>query len=451
MDTKGPGTVWEDAAVKVNNLMLSSETTVCLTSPCGAGKTRYLPEALLAPILDGQSRAWSRVMVVMPRRILCEHYIARKKGTIWKKGGENRVTSHMTCTYGYIGHAIQSNYPAWFQETLFVFDEAHERSVDWYYVFRKLQGKVKALLMTATPLSWMKGFPLIDVPAKAPHQVTVLPDLMKKVDDETMLSVFQDYLPTCKHILMIHPSEKVCKRLVDGLERLGVEVKLLSANQRIVPEKGHVVATSVADSSLTFKGCDMVIDTGLSIVNQTGVPETVAYDKATRIQRIGRTGRTVDGRYVSFQPATSREYEVCPSLDQVLVKSHYLEYFPTKVLLDENQNPVSPNVYLHFENEGTPIEKASAELYLFAAQASLDITKSPYDIFNGCVLDDIFFRHWIDGRFVSTLLPFKESQNCYFILQPHYKQGSDQSPFLDYIGKSVSLRVEDEDTQEVHS
>jgi hypothetical protein len=303
--------------------------------------------------------------------------------------------------------------------------------------------------MTATPLTWMKGLPFIDVEAKAPKSVTVLPDLHRKVEDEAMLSVFQDYLPSCKHILMIHPSEKVCKRLVTRLLGLGVEVKLLSANQRVAPTKGHVVATSVADSSLTFKDCDMVIDSGLSIVNQSGVPETVVYDKATRIQRIGRTGRTIDGRYVSFQPASSNEYEVCPSLDQVLVKSHYLEYFPTTVTLDENPTPVSPNLYLHFTSEGTYVEQASAELYLFAKQASLGISKSPYDIYTGCVTDDIFFRHWIESRSVSTLLPFSDAQNCYFILQPFYKHGMDSSPFLEYEKKKVSLRVEDESTDEV--
>jgi hypothetical protein len=442
MDTSGPGTVWEEAATKINSLVKAGNKTICLTSPCGAGKTRYLPEALLAPTLDAEDKQWQRVMVVMPRRILCEQYLVRKAGTIWKKGGESRLTSHMTCTYGYIGHAINNGAPAWFNDTLFVFDEAHERSVDWSYVFRKMQGKITALLMTATPLRWMIGYPLVDVPATAPHRVTILPDLNRRPDEQNMLNVFQDYMGTCKHILMIHPAETACKRMVKELLKLGVEVRLLSANQRILPKEGHVVATSVADSSLTFDGCDMVIDSGLSIVNQSGLPETVTYDKATRIQRVGRTGRTVDGRYLSFQAASTREYEVCPSLDQILVKSHYLEYFPTTVALDENPRPSSPNVYLHFSNDGTELEMASAELYLFAEQANLGRDKSSYDTFTGCVRDDVFLRHWIEARGVSTILPFKEAQQCFMILKPFYKYGEMRSTFLDYKNKLVSLHVE---------
>lgn len=429
------GSAWEDAATRIAQLFRKQDVqTVVITSPCGAGKTRYLPDALLAPSVDGSLKEWKRVVVVMPRRILCDEYVKRKPGTIWKKKGVKEILVHMTCTYGYLGHLIKDGRPPWFDDTLFVFDEAHERSVDWMYVFKKMEGKIKAVLMTATPLTWMKRYPLVTVDVATPFPV--------EEEDPVTNSMIDEFIQrhrTHKRILMIHPSESACKRFVASLTSMGFQVTLLSASCSVLPEKGHVVATSVADSSLTLPMCDLVIDSGLSMVNQTGMLETVTYDLATKIQRMGRTGRTCPGTYVSFKKPVTFEYKVCPSLDHVLTKSHYLEYFQIDVELDTVEDEKAVNQYLHFTNEGSPREKSSAEFFtMISIQASMS-GKNIFDVYRGACKNDELVTNWLEQRRVMTIDNFDIAKYYFETLRPFYKCGDRAGLALYYKNNKVGL------------
>ena len=427
---------WLQAAARITDL-LRTDMTVSVSSPCGSGKTRYLPDALLKPSLSCQTLPWKRVMVVMPRRVLCAEYIARKRAK-WKKMGESSLTTHMTCTYGYIGHVISDGLPDWFSDTLFVFDEAHERSADWLYVFSKIEGKVKSVLMTATTLPWMKTFKHIDVLVETPFEVTEEKPQMRDYVSEFVHRSRQGK----QRILLIHPSKKQGLKICSSLQSMGFEVTTLSADTPLIPKTGHVIATSIADASLTIPGCDCVIDTGLSIVNQTGRAQTVTYDLATKIQRKGRTGRTNEGTYITFCDPVDKVYGVCPSIEHLLCGSHYLEMFDVTVTLDINPEMSSVNnKYLFFRNPIDRLNMVDAELYSLVANMSAMTGSKIQDEFNKFILNEEFCIRWLRDHKIDRMPNFLLAKSAFETTKPYYKNGLLEGAQVIYMNKILTVDI----------
>lgn len=326
---------WTVAATDA--LALLERHNVCtLTSPCGSGKTRYLPS-----IINGLASA--TVIVLLPRRVLCSEYIKRNPGVVWKKSNVPETSKLMVMTYGYYVTARYEGNCTWLcADTIFICDEAHENSVHWEVIIKNYLNLHRTILLTATPISWMKVFPVINVEVETPFQVT---DQEPHTKDLLTEFVFRE--KTSNRVLVVEPSATQGRRLVASLKTMGYQIEHLSAKSPLIPQSGHVVATSIADASLTIPGCDCVIDSGFSLVNESGLLKRVVYDKPTQTQRRGRTGRTCPGVYVSFESPVSTSYGTAPSLDDLLEDNFIARHYPKfKVGLDVNHDLHLPgNVY----------------------------------------------------------------------------------------------------------
>lgn len=326
---------WLDAA---RDAVASVEIgkSVVVTAPTGTGKTKHLPAACAAITRK------RHVVVVMPRQILCEQY-TKLSGALWKKRGVNRTAPIMTCTYGYLSAISGMGQPDWLSDSLLLFDEAHEQSVEWAYFVDRQLASSPGILMTATPASWMK-FHHIPVAVAAPHPIIW----------ERCESPFENdlaaRLATAKRAVIIVPSKKKGATIVRKLKATGFKVAHVSASNRTIPEDKtcHIVATAVIDAGVTVPECDLVLDEGLEYVNHQGVLKCVAMSKNTQIQRAGRTGRTCPGTYVYYKMPRKEVYTPSPSVSSVLARDKYAEHFKTVCTLQTPPVQVLwPDKYAH--------------------------------------------------------------------------------------------------------
>jgi hypothetical protein len=173
--------------------------------------------------------------------------------------------------------------------------------------------------MTATPAAaTCADFQVVNVDIPPKHPII-------DVDREDLESAIAEFVPNHNRFLIIEPSLSKCKGIVENMRATGYECKLVHAGDRFIPETGHIVATSVVESSITIPGCDLVIDIGDRYVNDGGTLIRVPNDTAGSIQRRGRTGRTCTGTYVRLKEPVNQLYRPVPDINSVLAKSKAVE------------------------------------------------------------------------------------------------------------------------------
>lgn len=300
-----------------------SRTTVVLTSPTGSGKSTQIPRWLAA--LPNAPR----VMVVEPRRLACRALAARVAeldGTAlgdrvgYNVRDERRHSERTRVLFVTPGVALRM-FPEWKRFGAVVLDEFHERSLDTDLLLGLLakhyEGKL--VVMSATLAgdriaAHLKGehlqgtartYPvehryLADHPSQLPHEDRIDHRVRRALDaarnDPGDVLVF---LPGKGEI-------NECMRALrgrDGHEVIALHGSLTLDAQREAFRTGTrrkvVLATNVAETSVTIPGIGVVIDVGM--VRQTRyrggraslVLVPIANDSAD--QRAGRAGRTAPG------------------------------------------------------------------------------------------------------------------------------------------------------------
>ena len=304
---------------------LAANKTVVLTAPPGSGKTTRVPPALIdEPWLKGRS-----VVVLEPRRLAaraCASYIARKRGepvgdTVGYSVRMERKVSSKTrleiVTEGILANRLLAD-PELSGVGLVVFDEFHERSLPCDLAFalaletrRALRPDLRIIVMSAT----------LDADEVAAH----LGDAAMVHADGRLFPVETRYLgevspaagvaraldETDGDVLCFLPGEGEIRRTAEALASTpGVDVMPLygampKADQDRVfepsPRRKAVLATSIAETSLTVEGVTAVVDCGLMRVPRfspsTGMTGLVTLpltmDRAE--QRRGRAGRVCPG------------------------------------------------------------------------------------------------------------------------------------------------------------
>lgn len=311
---------WAEAARRCLEAIAQGESIV-ITAPTGSGKTRYLPSQLLsAPFVE-------RVIVVQPRNILCEAWSKTAKA-LWKRRGENAVSSLMTCTYGFLEKATEDSTPVWLTpRTLIVFDEAHEKSTAWIKMMETTLSTRPGIMLTATPSENMQKYKRWDVPVTSPFPVS-----WQRPPDDLPFEAF--VLQCCQQyqrVLTIVPGKDAGLSLTARLSKSGVPVKHVSSEDRSIPDLGiHIVATAVVDAGITIPGCDCVIDMGYEMVNDLGQLKTIVVTPSTATQRAGRTGRTNAGVYYCYTTPTKANYKPSPSITEILADSTMASHFGVK-------------------------------------------------------------------------------------------------------------------------
>ena len=316
---------------------LHERRAVVLQAPPGAGKTTRVPLALL----DAAWLAGQRIMMLEPRRLAARAAARRMAATLgevvgarvgFRVRGETRVSARTrieVVTEGVLTRLIQRD-PSLDGVGLVIFDEFHERSIHadlgLALVLQSqevLRPDLRLLVMSATldgaTLSALLGdAPIVTSTGRQhPVQVRYVASHPEQRVEGAMAAMIRRVLVHDEGgVLAFLPGVAEIRRTVDLLHGSGLPLGIqvhplygdLSADAQdaaIAPasarERKVVLATSIAESSLTIDGVCIVVDSGLARVPRfsprSGLTrlETHRVSRASAEQRCGRAGRTTPG------------------------------------------------------------------------------------------------------------------------------------------------------------
>ena len=314
---------------------LKASPCAVLRAPTGAGKTTRVPPA----VLDAGLAGGKQVVMLEPRRIAARA-AARRMAQERKVelGGEvgfhvrfDRVASARTrilvVTEGLLVRMLQDD-PFLERVGVLVFDEFHERNLDTDLALalaRKVQLEarpdLKLVVMSATIATkrvaeWLGGAPIVESEGRL-HPVAI--EHVEREDDrpvpaQVAAGVQKVLGSTRGDVLAFLPGVGEIKRTSDELagfaQRNGLALHELYGDlppeeQDAVLRRGAkrkvVLATNVAETSVTIDGVTVVVDSGLARVMRfdPGVGldrlELERISRASADQRAGRAGRTEPG------------------------------------------------------------------------------------------------------------------------------------------------------------
>ncbi|HIJ80507.1 MAG TPA: ATP-dependent helicase HrpB [Desulfuromonadales bacterium] len=306
-----------------------------LHAPPGAGKTTRVPLALLS-LIPAEA---GRIVMLEPRRIAAvsaARWMASRLGeevgrtigySIRFESRTSAATRIEVVTEGILTRRIQSD-PTLEGVALVIYDEFHERSIHADLglalcrdVQRQLRPDLKILIMSATldiaPLAGLLGdaplvssagrsFPVEDVyleesaHTRLPQRMasTVLQILRKTEGDILAFLPGAGEIRQCARLLAESDAARHCVVMpLYGDLPISDQQKVLLPS----PQRKIVLATSIAETSLTIDGVRVVIDSGLSRrlqfdpANGLNRLVTVRESRASADQRRGRAGRTAPG------------------------------------------------------------------------------------------------------------------------------------------------------------
>jgi len=324
---------------------LSQRDELVLEAPPGAGKTTQVPLSLLdAPWLAGR-----KILMLEPRRIAARGAAERMAQLLGEAVGETvgyrvRLESRVSgktrievITEGILQRMLQDD-PSLEQVGLLIFDEFHERSLDadlglalaleGRRLFSELRdAPLKLLLMSATlngdalseylnnaPVLRSEGrqYPVdIHYQAPAKRRDGRAPDYLEQMQRCIVAAHSQH----AGNILAFLPGQadihRLASRLAPALDKHTLIAPLygnlsLAEQRRAIAtpppdQRKLVLATNIAESSLTIDGVNIVIDSGLERTmvfnarNGSSRLHTQRISAASAAQRAGRAGRQAPG------------------------------------------------------------------------------------------------------------------------------------------------------------
>jgi len=315
---------------------LAAHSNAVLIAPPGAGKTTLVPLALL----DAEWAAKGRILLLEPRRLAARAAARRMAfltgeevgGTVGyamrMESRQSRKTRILVVTEGILSRMILDD-PELPGIAAILFDEFHERSLDGDFglalaldVQGALRPELRLLVMSATldgaRVAGLLGDALVlksegrSFPVELRHRER--PGTVA-VEDAVAGAIREALATEEGSVLAFLPGQREIERTA---ERIAGGV---AADTDIVPLYGNldgkaqdaairpapadrrkvVLATSIAETSITIDGVRVVVDSGLSRLPKyepaTGITrlETVRVSRASADQRAGRAGRTGPG------------------------------------------------------------------------------------------------------------------------------------------------------------
>ncbi|TVO35456.1 ATP-dependent helicase HrpB [Vibrio algivorus] len=325
---------------------LRDHSQVILKAAPGAGKSTYLPKVLLQSGADDIGLK-GKIIMMEPRRLAARniaHYLAKQLGETvgqtvgFRVKGEAKVSANTRLeivTEGVMTRMIQND-PELNGVGLVIFDEFHERSIhaDTALAFcleaqQVLRDDLKILLMSATldqqalktlmpQASYIesegRGFPIDYHYAPLTANQYLVPRLTQLIplwlarESGSMLV----FLPGAREIRQLADNLEELDLSESGLSEQGIDIcplygQLDAKTQQsaiAASESGRrkvVLATNIAETSLTIEGIRMVMDSGFERVAKfdpkTGITrlEQVMIAQSSAQQRAGRAGRLEPG------------------------------------------------------------------------------------------------------------------------------------------------------------
>lgn len=345
---------------------LAAHTRLVLEAPPGAGKTTQVPLALLdAPWLEGR-----RILILEPRRLAARAaagFMARQLGedvgqTVGYRIRFESCVSAQTrievLTEGIFTRMLQDD-PELAGVGAVIFDEFHERHLTGdlgaalaLEVQRGLREDLRLLVMSATldgerMAEWLDA-PRISSPGRSfPVAVDYPPPRRQEnVEAHAARTVRQALADTSEgDVLVFLPGRREIARVARMLADVPrhVEVLPLHGNLSLAEQRAAlapadagtrrvILATNVAESSVTLPGVRVVVDAGLAREPRfdpaSGFTRlaVVNISQASADQRAGRAGRVAPGRALRLWPESRRlESARTPEIAQVELSGLALE------------------------------------------------------------------------------------------------------------------------------
>jgi ATP-dependent helicase HrpB len=334
-----------DAALPELTAALRARNAAVLVAPPGAGKTTRVPlvlaeEVWARALLDKDaSKRPRRILVLEPRRLAARAAAERMAKTLGEKVGETvglRVRfgskiSARTCveivTEGVFTRLILGD-PMLDGVAAVLFDEFHERSLDADLgvalardVQQGLREDLRLLVMSATIDGARVAKLLGDAPVIAsegrafPVETRYLGRDPRPIEPQMADAIARAVRADAGSVLAFLPGAAEIRRTASQLEgRVDTATEVVALygalagdeqDRAIAPappgRRKIVLATSIAETSITIEGVRIVVDSGLARVPRfepdVGVTrlETVRVSRAAADQRRGRAGRIEPG------------------------------------------------------------------------------------------------------------------------------------------------------------
>jgi len=317
---------------------LRDNNEAILEAEPGAGKTTCVPLALLdQPWLRHQ-----KILMLEPRRLAAKHAASRMASLLGETLGQtvgyrirhekkvSKETRIEVITEGILVRMLQDD-PSLEGIGLVIFDEFHERNLDSDLAlalclesreYLRDELPLKLLIMSATleqaPLEKLLDCASLFCPGRT-YPVEIRYQNLNLKQEDILPQLAQTVSQLAKtdegDILIFLPGQQEIRRLEERLEKLiPANIKILplygkldfKAQESVLSDQSHsgrriILATAIAQTSLTISGIKIVIDSGLSrearFDANTGLTRlyTRKVSQAESIQRSGRAGRTSHG------------------------------------------------------------------------------------------------------------------------------------------------------------
>ncbi|MFQ3619514.1 MAG: ATP-dependent RNA helicase [Spirochaetales bacterium] len=342
---------------------LAEHPVIVVESPTGSGKTTQLPIILY----EAGYAEKGMIGVTQPRRIATlsvSDFIARQLNTTvpglvgYKMRFENKTTASTRIkimTDGILLQEIKGDYTL-SEYSVIIVDEAHERSLNIDFVLGllkrvlELRPNFKVIISSATInaevfSNYFNDCPIVRIDTPM-YPVTVIYDPPDpEQGEEGLLAKIESIVERCVRekrkgdILVFLSGEQQIKDCITlllsqpyrkKLHILPLYARLSKEEQELVfypAPRGKtkvIVATNIAETSVTIDGITTVIDSGLAKINYYN-PRTFTsslvegpISKASCNQRKGRAGRTQPG--TCYRLYTKEDFETRPlfTLEEIL-------------------------------------------------------------------------------------------------------------------------------------
>jgi ATP-dependent helicase HrpA len=344
--------------------LIKENPVVVVAGETGSGKTTQLPKMCL----EAGRGIGAKIACTQPRRVAAlsvSRRIAEEMGVVWGREVGCKIrfrdqtapeTLVKMMTDGMLLAEVQND-PELLEYDTVIIDEAHERSLNIDFLLgylrrlRETRPDLKVIITSATIdteafSEAFGGAPIVEVSGRMyPVEVIFRPpeELLGEQDDFTYIDAaveaVQEVMETSQRgdILLFMPSEKdihETRRRLEGRRFRHTEVLPLfgrltaTEQQRVFSQQQFrrvVVATNIAETSLTIPGIRYVVDTGLARISrynprtQTQRLPIEAISQSSARQREGRCGRLEGGvciRLYSEQEFESRTEYTQPEIQR---------------------------------------------------------------------------------------------------------------------------------------